>query len=485
MNAGKERLVLQLLASWRHVAVLHGREQWRLFFEQGHFDKRLKSRTGYEIVGTSFGQMIRHQVVGVLSSFVANRSNDFRDAVHGSSLDSATKHQLHFINRWKAWFTLGTPLAMKDGNTISTEVRKLARAIMRGILRGHRKPNLSKIGMSIDQRMVSMSASRSSHRYGWWLRLSTLTKGAPVWVPLAHTDRMEARNGQRSLSIQVSQDRETKALRFGVLTDCASEFEASRQAYTPRCGTLALDVGLKTLLAANDGTRLGQGWDERLHWYESRITTLAKNLQRQGLRPNRSARYRAYVQQLRGWLQSEIGRVMNRMVETHAPAAIATELLDFRAPGLSRRLNRLIGTFGKRVLEAKLLDLEQRFGIELVKVNPAYSSQECNACGYVDKRNRPRQSVFRCLWCGSKRNGDVNAACNLWSRRSAPPEAARRHRQSILADLVQGFNARHPRPRVRHTGTKGRAADPRWSNAYFKAWTDAVGSTGLHVDSTR
>ncbi len=485
MNAAKEDRVLELLRSWRRVAVLHGREQWRLFFEQGRFDKRLKARTGYEVVGTSFGQMIRHQVVGVLSSFVSNRANDFRDAVQSSSLDPATKHQLHFVNRWSAWYTLGTPLVMKDGTLISAEVRRLARSIMRGVLNRHRKPNLSKIGMSIDQRMVSMSASRSSRRYGWWLRLSTLTKGAPVWVPLAHTERMEARTGTRSLSIQVIQDRETKALRFGVLTDCTGEFDASRQAYEPRCGTLALDVGLKTLLAADDGSRLGQGWDERLAWYDRRITTLAKNLQRQGLRPNRSARYRAYVQQLRGWLQSEIGRVLNRLVRTHAPAAIATELLDFRAPGLSGRLNRLIGTFGKRVLEDKLVDLEQRFGIELVKVNPAYSSQECNSCRYVDKRNRPRQSVFRCLWCGSKRDGDVNAACNLRSRRSAPPEAARRHRQSILADLVQGFTARHPRPRVRHAGTKGRAADPRWSNPYFKAWTTAVGSTGLQVGSTR
>jgi hypothetical protein len=58
--------------------VVHGREQWRLFFEQGRFDKRLNSRTGYELVGTSFGQMIRHQVVAVLASFMANRANDFR-----------------------------------------------------------------------------------------------------------------------------------------------------------------------------------------------------------------------------------------------------------------------------------------------------------------------------------------------------------------------------------------------------------------------
>ena len=224
-------------------------------------------------------------------------------------------------------------------------------------------------------------------------------------------------------------------------------------------------MGLKTLLAANDGSRFGQRWGERLAWYDRRITALDKRLQRQGIRLNRSARYRAYVRQLRGWIESEIGRVMNRLVQTHAPASIVTELLDFRAPGLSRRLNRLIGAFGKHALQAKLLDLEQRFGIELVKVNPAYSSQQCNRCGYVDKRNRPRQSVFR----------------NLWDRRSAPAEGAGRHPRSILAGLVQHFNAQHPEPRERLNGTKGRAADPRPSNPYFRGWTDGVGLTGSNV----
>jgi putative transposase len=187
------------------------------------------------------------------------------------------------------------------------------------------------------------------------------------------------------------------------------------------------------------------------------------------------------VRQLRGWIESEIGRIMNRLVQTHAPASIVTELLDFRAPGLSRRLNRLIGAFGKHALQAKLLDLEQRFGIELVKVNPAYSSQQCNRCGYVDQRNRPRQSVFRCLFCGSQRDGDVNAARNLWDRRSAPAEGAERHPRSILAGLVQHFNAQHPEPRERLNGTKGRAADPRPSNPYFRGWTDGVGLTGSNV----
>lgn len=75
----------------RRVAVLHGKEQLRAFYEHGVLDARLKSRTGYDQVGTSFGQM-----VGVLDSFLSNRQNEFCDLVHASSLESDVKHQLHF-----------------------------------------------------------------------------------------------------------------------------------------------------------------------------------------------------------------------------------------------------------------------------------------------------------------------------------------------------------------------------------------------------
>ncbi|MEZ2352120.1 hypothetical protein [Caballeronia sp. RCC_10] len=44
---------------------------------------------------------------------------------------------------------------------------------------------------------------------------------------------------------------------------------------------------------------------------------------------------------MRGWLESEVGRCLNRLVAARAPAELVLERLDFRAPGLSRRLNRL------------------------------------------------------------------------------------------------------------------------------------------------
>lgn len=52
-------------------------------------------------------------------------------------------------------------------------------------------------------------------------------------------------------------------------------------------------------------------------------------------------------------------------------------------------------------------------GGRLVKVNPAYTSQTCSACGHCESGNRPSQAVFRCLRCGHEANADANAARNI------------------------------------------------------------------------
>ena len=46
----------------------------------------------------------------------------------------------------------------------------------------------------------------------------------------------------------------------------------------------------------------------------------------------------------------------------------------------------------------------------LVRVNPAYTSQECSKCGYTCKENRVTQSIFKCISCGHEDNADVDAA---------------------------------------------------------------------------
>jgi putative transposase len=90
------------------------------------------------------------------------------------------------------------------------------------------------------------------------------------------------------------------------------------------------------------------------------------------------------------------------------------------APGRNARqkagLNRAIRSKGWGQLVVRL---EQKAPGRVEKVNPAYTSQTCNACGHCAPENRKSQAVFLCVACGHQANADVNAACNIRDKEPA------------------------------------------------------------------
>ncbi|MFG6192962.1 RNA-guided endonuclease InsQ/TnpB family protein [Nonomuraea sp. JJY05] len=107
------------------------------------------------------------------------------------------------------------------------------------------------------------------------------------------------------------------------------------------------------------------------------------------------------------------------------------------APGRGVRqkagLNRSILAAGwGRLVER----LEQKAPGRVGRVNPAFTSQRCSACGIVDAKARESQAVFRCRSCGYAGNADVNAARNIQlaaghavSAREGPRVAGPVHRE--------------------------------------------------------
>ena len=71
-------------------------------------------------------------------------------------------------------------------------------------------------------------------------------------------------------------------------------------------------------------------------------------------------------------------------------------------------LNReMLGT-GWHGLKQKLSDTCAVEGVD-----PADTSQTCNACGHIHKASRRTQSDFMCMACGHADNADLNAARNI------------------------------------------------------------------------
>jgi putative transposase len=84
------------------------------------------------------------------------------------------------------------------------------------------------------------------------------------------------------------------------------------------------------------------------------------------------------------------------------------------APGVNVRqkagLNREIMRSGWGLLVDRL---EHKAPGRVEKINPAFTSQRCSACGHVDAKSRKSQADFVCTACRFACNADVNAARNI------------------------------------------------------------------------
>jgi putative transposase len=100
-------------------------------------------------------------------------------------------------------------------------------------------------------------------------------------------------------------------------------------------------------------------------------------------------------------------------------------------------LNRQILASGWGLLVRRL---EDKAPGRVEKINPAFSSQRCSACGHVDPKSRESQAAFRCTACRYACNADVNAARNIAAghavtARGRPPLGGRMNREPQLALL--------------------------------------------------
>jgi len=73
-------------------------------------------------------------------------------------------------------------------------------------------------------------------------------------------------------------------------------------------------------------------------------------------------------------------------------------------------LNREIMRSGWGLLVKRL---EDKVPGRVEKINPAYTSQRCSACGHIAAESRKSQALFCCVACTYTGNADVNAAKNI------------------------------------------------------------------------
>ena len=254
---------------------------------------------------------------------------------------------------------------------------------------------------------------------------------------------------------------------FAILT-----LQAPDVAPIPGPPTIGLDWGVRKLATLSDGTVYSnpKALEQVAVQAEKARQSIARKVKasdkRHGpmkkgeRRPKQSRRLARARRKLSGQLLRAANIRKNAI--HHATKAIAARGEHVAAEALRPRnmTGRRVGkgraakaALNRRVLDAApgifLRTLAYKLtvkGRELVRVNPAYTSQDCSACR--QRTDCGSNETFTCAACGSVMDRDVNAAKNILARALLPPDVSAgwtaRRRAGSAGKTKRGAQA--PRP---------------------------------------
>ncbi|NEP47595.1 MAG: transposase [Moorea sp. SIO3C2] len=189
--------------------------------------------------------------------------------------------------------------------------------------------------------------------------------------------------------------------------------DTSEQLQATGCN-VGLDVGLKEFYTDSDGyaepnPRFYRKGEKRLKFYQRRVSRKKKGSANRNKAINRLGRQHLKISRQREEHAKRVARYVIRSNDL-----VAYE--DLRVKNLVKNhcLAKSINDAGWYQFRKWLEYFGEKFGRITVAVNPAYTSQNCSACGEVVKKSlSTRTHVCK---CGCELDRDHNAAINILTR---------------------------------------------------------------------
>jgi IS605 OrfB family transposase len=184
----------------------------------------------------------------------------------------------------------------------------------------------------------------------------------------------------------------------------------------PVNGFLGVDMGIVNIATTSTGQRVSGA---RLNRYRKRQARLRKRLQAKKTSSARRLLKKRRRKEAR--FAADLNHLISKCIVAEAERTgygIAVEqLTGIRDRVLLRKPQRAtLHSWAFAQLGSFLAYKAKQAGVALVEVDPAYTSQTCSACGWVDKKNRRSQAVFECGRCRFVGRADHNAAINIAAR---------------------------------------------------------------------
>lgn len=205
-NKKKLKIIDSVLKEYRKTASDIFKLYWNNFISTGKIPKFIDLSSIKSNLSERYKQTCAAQVRGILTSYISNRQNDFKEIIYKSSLcDEDQKIKLLFINKHHKFFDEIVLMRKKE---IEPETIKLARKIFHHLLKVNRLPRMNGISMALDEKVAAVAESSNSSLVGYWVKLSTLEARKQIMLPVAKNRYYEAVQATRANFIQLNKNRD-------------------------------------------------------------------------------------------------------------------------------------------------------------------------------------------------------------------------------------------------------------------------------------
>lgn len=173
---------------------------------------------------------------------------------------------------------------------------------------------------------------------------------------------------------------------------------------------MGVDLGENNIASTSTGKLIGGG---KLRYDRDRFLAMRRRLQRNGsssakqLLKRLSGKEARHVTQVNHWVANII---IAEAIQYNVGVIALEKLTNIRKRiRAGKRVRARLHRWAWYQLQTFIEYKAEAVGIEIVHVNPAYSSKTCNQCGAIAVRNKHRLTCS----CGNRAHSDLNASQNL------------------------------------------------------------------------
>ncbi len=266
-----------------------------------------------------------------------------------------------------------------------------------------------------------------------------LPKIATIDLPVRHSKKyhgifkdykynLNKANGQKQYQIQISFDEVKKEVKITLVRDIEKNISDNYKGKQ----ILGVDVNTKHNIFALSNYET-QEIDNHLVNKIVKEKKKLKAIQSQRDRLKLPTKYSKRQKRIQNKINKQVEYLQNyachQLLSTHKDSILVMENLErnlkkckFNNKQYEEELNynELFSLLRIYSMKDTVIKMSRNYNVNVVLVNPDFTSQMCPKCGHISKKNRKSQETFCCEKCGHENNADINAAINIKDRFTNP-----------------------------------------------------------------